>query len=81
MCRLKNRYKIKPFYSELSKLCRLPVDPLTLDSSNVKAFLLLQAHLTRLPLPNTDYLTDTKSVLDQTIRIIQVKKNNHISQH
>ncbi|CAH2095219.1 unnamed protein product [Euphydryas editha] len=56
---------------ELSQLCRLPVDSLTLDSSNVKAFLLLQAHLTRLPLPNTDYLTDTKSVLDQTIRITQ----------
>ncbi|CAG4955228.1 unnamed protein product [Parnassius apollo] len=56
---------------ELSQQCRLPVDSLTLDSSNVKAFLLLQAHLTRLTLPNTDYLTDTKSVLDQTIRIIQ----------
>ncbi|CAF4841730.1 unnamed protein product [Pieris macdunnoughi] len=56
---------------ELSQLCRLPVDPLTLDSSHVKAFLLLQAHLTRIQLPNTDYLTDTKSVLDQTIRIIQ----------
>ncbi|GBP16148.1 Activating signal cointegrator 1 complex subunit 3 [Eumeta japonica] len=56
---------------ELSQQCRLPVDPLSLDSSNVKAFLLLQAHLTRVQLPNTDYLTDTKSVLDQTIRIIQ----------
>ncbi|XP_053615369.1 activating signal cointegrator 1 complex subunit 3 [Plodia interpunctella] len=56
---------------ELAQQCRLPVDPLSLDSSNVKAFLLLQAHMTRLPLPNTDYLTDTKSVLDQTIRILQ----------
>ncbi|KAL4717222.1 hypothetical protein ACJJTC_017109 [Scirpophaga incertulas] len=56
---------------ELAQHCRLPVDALSLDSSNVKAFLLLQAHLTRLPLPNTDYLTDTKSVLDQTIRILQ----------
>ncbi|KAI5644855.1 sec63 brl domain-containing protein [Phthorimaea operculella] len=56
---------------ELSQQCRLPVDALTLDSSNVKAFLLLQAHMSRLVLPNTDYLTDTKSVLDQTIRIIQ----------
>ncbi|KAL0868583.1 hypothetical protein ABMA27_008049 [Loxostege sticticalis] len=56
---------------ELSQQCRLPVDALSLDSSNVKAFLLLQAHMTRLPLPNTDYLTDTKSVLDQTIRILQ----------
>ncbi|KAJ8709095.1 hypothetical protein PYW07_008921 [Mythimna separata] len=56
---------------ELSQDCRLPVDALSLDSSNVKAFLLLQAHMTRLQLPNTDYLTDTKSVLDQTIRILQ----------
>ncbi|VVC95095.1 unnamed protein product [Leptidea sinapis] len=56
---------------ELSQSCRLPVDSLSLDSSHVKTFLLLQAHLTRLPLPNTDYLTDTKSVLDQTVRIIQ----------
>ncbi|XP_061729195.1 activating signal cointegrator 1 complex subunit 3 isoform X1 [Cydia pomonella] len=56
---------------ELSQQCRLPVDPLSLDSSNVKAFLLLQAHMSRLALPNTDYLTDTKSVLDQTIRILQ----------
>nr|XP_026497272.1 activating signal cointegrator 1 complex subunit 3 isoform X1 [Vanessa tameamea]XP_026497273.1 activating signal cointegrator 1 complex subunit 3 isoform X1 [Vanessa tameamea]XP_026497274.1 activating signal cointegrator 1 complex subunit 3 isoform X2 [Vanessa tameamea] len=56
---------------ELAQQCRLAVDSLSLDSSNVKAFLLLQAHLTRLTLPNTDYLTDTKSVLDQTIRIIQ----------
>ncbi|CAH0402336.1 unnamed protein product [Chilo suppressalis] len=56
---------------ELSQSCRLQVDALSLDSSNVKAFLLLQAHMTRLPLPNTDYLTDTKSVLDQTIRILQ----------
>ncbi|XP_063379753.1 activating signal cointegrator 1 complex subunit 3 [Cydia fagiglandana] len=56
---------------ELSQQCRLPVDPLSLDSSNVKAFLLLQAHMSRLTLPNTDYLTDTKSVLDQTIRILQ----------
>ncbi|XP_049885974.1 activating signal cointegrator 1 complex subunit 3 isoform X2 [Pectinophora gossypiella] len=55
----------------LAQQCRLPVDSLTLDSSNVKAFLLLQAHMSRLILPNTDYLTDTKSVLDQTIRIIQ----------
>ncbi|XP_059051963.1 activating signal cointegrator 1 complex subunit 3 [Achroia grisella] len=56
---------------ELSQQLRLPVDVLSLDSSNVKAFLLLQAHMTRVQLPNTDYLTDTKSVLDQTIRILQ----------
>ncbi|XP_077300347.1 activating signal cointegrator 1 complex subunit obelus [Arctopsyche grandis] len=56
---------------ELSKLCRVPVDPLTLDSSHTKTFLLLQAHFSHLHLPCTDYLTDLKSVLDQAIRILQ----------
>ena len=56
------------------------MDALSLDSSNVKAFLLLQAHMTRLTLPNTDYLTDTKSVLDQTIRILQVRLLQKITQ-
>jgi len=37
----------------------------------VKTFLLMQAHFSHLPLPNSDYLTDTKSVLDQAIRVIQ----------
>ena len=31
----------------------------------------MQAHFSRLPLPNTDYGTDTKSVLDQAIRVLQ----------
>ncbi|KAI9005728.1 Sec63 Brl domain-containing protein [Hyaloraphidium curvatum] len=42
------------------------------DDSNTKAFLLIEAHLSRLrTLPCSDYYTDTKSVLDQAIRIIQ----------
>lgn len=60
------------FYRELSKLCRLSVDPLTCDSSHTKTFLLIQAHLSHLPLPSSDYLTDTKSVMDQSIRVLQV---------
>ena len=32
----------------------------------------MQAHFSHLPLPNADYQTDTKSVLDQAIRILQV---------
>lgn len=31
----------------------------------------MQAHFSHLALPNTDYGTDTKSVLDQSIRILQ----------
>jgi hypothetical protein len=60
------------FNRELAKLCRYPVDQYTYDLPHTKAFLLLQAHFSRLPLPCTDYITDLKSVLDQAIRIIQV---------
>ncbi|KAH6688013.1 Sec63 Brl domain-containing protein [Plectosphaerella plurivora] len=38
---------------------------------HVKAFLLLQAHFSRVTLPITDYVGDQTSVLDQAIRIIQ----------
>ncbi|KXS12052.1 Sec63-domain-containing protein [Gonapodya prolifera JEL478] len=42
------------------------------DSPHTKAFLLLQAHLERLQtLPCADYVTDTKMVLDQAVRITQ----------
>ncbi|WAR07339.1 ASCC3-like protein [Mya arenaria] len=57
--------------SELSKSVPLEVNPHTLDSPHTKANLLLQCHFGRLPLPSTDYNTDTKSVLDQAIRICQ----------
>lgn len=56
---------------ELAKSCRLPVNPHSLDSSHTKAHLLFQAHFSRLDLPCADYNTDTKSVLDQSIRILQ----------
>uniref|UniRef100_A0A182NQQ9 Activating signal cointegrator 1 complex subunit 3 n=1 Tax=Anopheles dirus TaxID=7168 RepID=A0A182NQQ9_9DIPT len=59
------------YNADLAKLCPLKVDPLSVDNPHTKVFLLLQAHMSRLPLPNTDYGTDTKSVLDQSIRIIQ----------
>jgi replicative superfamily II helicase len=41
------------------------------DSPHAKAFLLLQAHLGHVDLPIADYATDTISVLDQSIRILQ----------
>lgn len=56
---------------ELSKSCRLPVNPYSFDSAHTKANLLFQAHFSRLSLPCADYNTDTKSVLDQSIRILQ----------
>ncbi|XP_025995580.2 activating signal cointegrator 1 complex subunit 3 isoform X2 [Solenopsis invicta] len=54
---------------ELAERCRYSVNQY--DSPHAKAFLLLQAHFSRLPLPCTDYITDLKSVLDQAIRILQ----------
>ena len=56
---------------ELAKRCPIEVNPYTYDSPHTKAHLLLQAHMSHLPLPCVDYLTDTKSVLDQALRIIQ----------
>ncbi|KAF2731847.1 Sec63-domain-containing protein [Polyplosphaeria fusca] len=38
---------------------------------HVKAFLLLQAHFSRIDLPISDYVGDQNSVLDQSIRIVQ----------
>ena len=49
------------------------MDGLALESPHVKADLLVQAHLARAALPIADYVTDTKSVLDQAIRILQVR--------
>ncbi|KAJ1661153.1 putative steryl acetyl hydrolase mug81 [Dispira simplex] len=43
----------------------------TFDSPHTKAYLLLQAYFERLDLPVADYLTDTQSVLDQAVRILQ----------
>lgn len=38
---------------------------------HVKAFLLLQAHFSRIDLPISDYVGDQTSVLDQAVRIVQ----------
>ncbi|XP_014672686.1 PREDICTED: activating signal cointegrator 1 complex subunit 3-like [Priapulus caudatus] len=57
--------------SELAKQLPLEVPPHSFDSSHTKANLLLQAHLSRQHLLCSDYNTDTKSVMDQAIRILQ----------
>lgn len=55
----------------LSTLLPWPVHPPgSFESPHTKAFLLLQARMARVPLPITDYLTDTKSVLDQALRVL-----------
>jgi len=48
----------------LTHLVPLKVPKNDLENPHVKANLLLQAHFQRCPLPITDYITDTKSVLD-----------------
>ena len=50
---------------------RWRVDPQTVGEPHTKANLLLQAHLSRLALPISDYVGDTKSVLDNSLRILQ----------
>ena len=58
---------------DLSILLPLPVEPPeSFDSPHTKTNLLLQAHFSRAELPIADYSTDTKSVLDQALRILQV---------
>lgn len=47
------------------------MDGLPMWDPHVKAFLLLQAHFSRIDLPISDYVGDQTSVLDQSIRVIQ----------
>ncbi|OZC07839.1 Sec63 domain protein [Onchocerca flexuosa] len=47
---------------------KLPANA-AMDSSHTKAFLLLEAHLSRIKLM-TDYITDQRSMLDQCMRIL-----------
>lgn len=54
----------------LSKLVPLKIDMLKLDSPHVKANLLIQAHFSRIPMPISDYITDLKLVLDNTVRVL-----------
>ncbi|KAL5544599.1 hypothetical protein UlMin_008383 [Ulmus minor] len=56
---------------DLSKKVRYMVDKERFDDPHVKANLLFQAHFSQLELQISDYITDLKSVLDQSIRIIQ----------
>lgn len=57
--------------SELAKHLPIEVNPHSFDSSHTKTHLLLQAHFSHAILPCPDYATDTKTVLDQAIRICQ----------
>ncbi|XP_074317082.1 DExH-box ATP-dependent RNA helicase DExH14 [Silene latifolia] len=55
----------------LAKSVPYKVDNDRLDDPHVKTNLLFQAHFSQVEMPVSDYVTDLKSVLDQSIRIIQ----------
>ncbi|XP_057988384.1 DExH-box ATP-dependent RNA helicase DExH14 isoform X2 [Hevea brasiliensis] len=65
------RHNEENYNEALSQRVRYMVDKNRLDDPHVKANLLFQAHFSQLELPISDYVTDLKSVLDQSIRIIQ----------
>ncbi|KNH09493.1 RNA helicase [Perkinsela sp. CCAP 1560/4] len=56
---------------ELAKNAPIAVDESTIDSPHTKAHLLFQAHFERSPLPICDYITDTRSVIENSARIVQ----------
>ena len=58
--------------SELAQKLPIAVNQMTFDSPHTKTHLLFQSHFCEQALPSSDYYTDTKSVLDQAIRILQV---------
>jgi activating signal cointegrator complex subunit 3 len=57
--------------TELAKQCPIKLNAYAMDSPHQKVHLLLQSHFCRNQLPNSDYGTDTRSVMDQAIRILQ----------
>jgi activating signal cointegrator complex subunit 3 len=56
---------------ELARSVPLPIDARNAESPHVKAYLLFQAHYARAALPISDYNTDQKSAIDNSIRVIQ----------
>ncbi|XP_010789686.1 activating signal cointegrator 1 complex subunit 3-like, partial [Notothenia coriiceps] len=57
--------------SQLAQQLPLKVNPHSYDSAHTKTHLLLQAHFSHAQLPCSDYNTDTKTVLDNTMRVCQ----------
>ena len=52
----------------------LPLKDIKLDyqSQYVKSIILIQAHLSRVPMPISDYILDLKTVLDNSIRLLLI---------
>ncbi len=56
--------------AELAATLPWPTADSAMDSPHTKAFLLMQAHFQRAALPISDYVNDTKTVLDQVPRVL-----------
>lgn len=65
--------------SQLAQQLPLQVNPHSYDSAHTKTHLLLQAHFSHAQLPCSDYITDTKTVLDNAIRICQVRPTSFVN--
>ncbi|XP_037533275.1 activating signal cointegrator 1 complex subunit 3 [Nematolebias whitei] len=66
--------------NQLAQQLPLQVNPHSFDSAHTKTHLLLQAHFSHAQLPCSDYNTDTKTVLDNAIRICQKAIINTLKQ-
>lgn len=64
------RHNEEDLNETLAKICPYEVNHLHLDSPHVKTNLLLQAYFSKLPLPISDYLTDLRTVMDNSVRIL-----------
>jgi len=65
------RHNEDKYNEQMAETSRFRPPSASWDSPYTKTFLLLQAHFTRQSLPNSDYLTDTKSALDNATRVMQ----------
>jgi activating signal cointegrator complex subunit 3 len=65
------RHNEEHLNEQLADLLPIKFEAHAYEDPHVKAHLLLQAHFSHCVLPVSDYVTDTKSVLDQAIRILQ----------
>lgn len=64
------RHNEENLNEELAKVLSFKAEHSELDSPHTKTQLLILAHLSRVELPISDYLTDTKLVLDQSVRLL-----------
>lgn len=55
---------------ELAEVLPWDTSDMSYSSPHTKAFLLLQARMAGAPLPISDYVTDTKTVLDSSVRVL-----------